>query len=57
MHKNQARYQRSLWLCKEDHDQLTELQQQGYKVIEILRMGIATAKKILEDKENDHRLT
>ena len=53
MHKNQARYQRSLWLCKEDHDQLTELQGEGYKVIEVLRMGIATAKKIVEDKKND----
>ena len=50
MTKNQARYQRSLWLCKEDQDQLTGLQGQGYKVIEVLRMGIATAKKIVEDK-------
>ena len=53
MHKNQARYQRSLWLCKEDHDQLTELQGEGYKVIEVLRMGIATAKKILKDKNDN----
>ena len=53
MNKSQARYQRSLWLCKEDHDQLTDLQKKGYKVIEVLRMGIATAKKILEDKNDN----
>ena len=45
MHKNQARYQRSLWLCKEDHDQLTDLQKKGYKVIEILKIGITKTKK------------